>query len=34
MNLQSGRDLVTARSYGSTVQSSNVRPQMTRERST
>jgi hypothetical protein len=28
MNLQAGRDLVAARSYGSTVQSSNVRPQM------
>jgi hypothetical protein len=28
MNMQSGRDLVAARSYGSTVQSSNVRPQM------
>jgi hypothetical protein len=28
MNLSSGRDLTTARSYGSTVQSSNVRPQM------
>jgi hypothetical protein len=27
MNLSSGRDLTTARSYGSTVQSSNVRPQ-------
>ena len=29
MGLASGRDLVAARSYGSTVQSSNVRPQMT-----
>lgn len=29
MGLSSGRDLVAARSYGSTVQSSNVRPQMT-----
>jgi hypothetical protein len=29
MGLASGRDLTTARSYGSTVQSSNVRPQMT-----
>jgi len=29
MSLSSGRDLVSARSYGSTVQSSNVRPQMT-----
>ncbi len=29
MDLSSGRDLVAARSYGSTVQSSNVRPQMT-----
>ena len=28
MGLSSGRDLITARSYGSTVQSSNVRPQM------
>jgi hypothetical protein len=28
MNLSAGRDLTTARSYGSTVQSSNVRPQM------
>jgi hypothetical protein len=28
MGLSSGRDLTTARSYGSTVQSSNVRPQM------
>jgi hypothetical protein len=28
MNLNAGRDLTTARSYGSTVQSSNVRPQM------
>jgi len=29
MGLSSGRDLIAARSYGSTVQSSNVRPQMT-----
>src|SRR2546430_5627306 len=29
MDLSSGRDLVGARSYGSTVQSSNIRPQMT-----
>ncbi len=29
MDMQAGRDLTTARSYGSTVQSSNVRPQMT-----
>ena len=29
MAMQAGRDLTTARSYGSTVQSSNVRPQMT-----
>jgi hypothetical protein len=29
MGLSSGRDLVAGRSYGSTVQSSNVRPQMT-----
>jgi hypothetical protein len=29
MDLSSGRDLPTARSYGSTVQSTNVRPQMT-----
>ena len=29
MNLSSGRDLVAGRSYGSTVQSSNIRPQMT-----
>ncbi len=29
MNLSSGRDLTTARSYGSTVQSTNIRPQMT-----
>jgi hypothetical protein len=29
MGLSSGRDLVAARSYGSTVQSTNVRPQMT-----
>jgi hypothetical protein len=28
MNLSSGRDLTTARSYGSTVQSQNIRPQM------
>jgi hypothetical protein len=28
MNLSSGRDLTTARSYGSTVQSTNIRPQM------
>jgi len=28
LSLSSGRDLTTARSYGSTVQSSNVRPQM------
>src|SRR6266851_2493612 len=28
MNLSAGRDLTTARSYGSTVQSSNIRPQM------
>jgi hypothetical protein len=28
MGLSSGRDLIAARSYGSTVQSSNVRPQM------
>ena len=28
MALSSGRDLIAARSYGSTVQSSNVRPQM------
>jgi hypothetical protein len=28
MTLNAGRDLTTARSYGSTVQSSNVRPQM------
>ncbi len=28
MGLASGRDLTTARSYGSTVQSSNIRPQM------
>ena len=28
MSLPAGRDLTTARSYGSTVQSSNVRPQM------
>ena len=32
MGLASGRDLITARSFGSTVQSSNIRPQMTRER--
>jgi hypothetical protein len=29
LGLASGRDLIAARSYGSTVQSSNVRPQMT-----
>ena len=29
MGLQAGRDLTTARSFGSTVQSLNVRPQMT-----
>src|SRR3954462_8604474 len=29
LGLASGRDLTSARSYGSTVQSSNVRPQMT-----
>ena len=29
MAMQAGRDLTTARSYGSTVESSNVRPQMT-----
>jgi carboxypeptidase family protein len=29
MDLSSGRDLTTARSYGSTVQSLNIRPQMT-----
>src|SRR3989442_3312812 len=29
LGLSSGRDLVAARSYGSTVQSTNVRPQMT-----
>ena len=29
MGLSSGRDLIAARSYGSTVQSRNVRPQMT-----
>src|SRR3954468_13974844 len=29
MGLSSGRDLIAARSYGSTVQSSNIRPQMT-----
>src|SRR3954464_5114999 len=29
MNLSSGRDLPSARSYGSTVQSTNLRPQMT-----
>jgi carboxypeptidase family protein/TonB-dependent receptor-like protein len=29
MGLSSGRDLVTAQSFGSTVQSSNIRPQMT-----
>jgi len=29
MSLSSGRDLTTARSYGSTVQSTNIRPQMT-----
>ena len=29
MGLSSGRDLIAARSYGSTVQSLNVRPQMT-----
>jgi len=28
MGLSSGRDLIAARSYGSTVQSSNIRPQM------
>jgi hypothetical protein len=28
MSLSSGRDLTTARSYGSTVQSQNIRPQM------
>jgi len=29
MGLSSGRDLVTAQSFGSTVQSTNIRPQMT-----
>src|SRR5262249_8740993 len=29
MDLSSGRDLTTGRSYGSTVQSTNIRPQMT-----